>query len=123
MAIGNSKTEQCLNNKRIRRYWRSVSSSAGCNKYNLALVARNAEKLSELHRILTDTYETDVKFFASALSKTDTPRQLFEGILATSGSTINKIAFQLGFEQLRSFSKLIKSKTRLTPLAFRQSFY
>ncbi|MBS7564781.1 helix-turn-helix transcriptional regulator [Mucilaginibacter sp. Bleaf8] len=46
-----------------------------------------------------------------------------KGVLATTGLTINEIAFQLGFEQSQSFSKLFKSKTSLTPLAFRQSFH
>jgi len=45
-----------------------------------------------------------------------------KGMLATTGLTINEIAFGLGFEQSQSFSKLFKSKTTLTPLAFRQSF-
>jgi AraC family transcriptional activator of pobA len=45
-----------------------------------------------------------------------------KGMLTTTGLTINEIAFGLGFEQSQSFSKLFKSKTSLTPLAFRQSF-
>jgi AraC family transcriptional activator of pobA len=43
-------------------------------------------------------------------------------MLATTGLTINEIAFQLGFEQSQSFSKLFKNKTSFTPLAFKQSF-
>ena len=42
--------------------------------------------------------------------------------LSTTGLTINAIAFRLGFEHSQSFSKLFKTKTKLSPLEFRQSF-
>ncbi|GAB3688277.1 AraC family transcriptional regulator [Spirosoma flavus] len=42
--------------------------------------------------------------------------------LSTTDLTVGEIAFALGFEHQQSFSKLFKAKTRLTPLAFRQSF-
>jgi AraC family transcriptional activator of pobA len=42
--------------------------------------------------------------------------------LSTTGLSVSEIAYELGFEHSQSFSKLFKSKTSLTPLAFRQSF-
>jgi len=42
--------------------------------------------------------------------------------LSTTHLTISEIAFELGFEHPQSFSKLFKTKTKLSPLAFRQSF-
>jgi AraC family transcriptional activator of pobA len=42
--------------------------------------------------------------------------------LSTTDLSVSEIAFQLGFEHAQSFSKLFKSKTRLSPLEFRQSF-
>lgn len=42
--------------------------------------------------------------------------------LSTTDLTISEIAYELGFEHLQSFSKLFKSKTRLSPMQFRQSF-
>ncbi|MFN8347189.1 MAG: helix-turn-helix domain-containing protein [Spirosomataceae bacterium] len=36
--------------------------------------------------------------------------------------SISEIAYGLGFEHLQSFSKLFKTKTKLSPLEFRQSF-
>jgi AraC family transcriptional regulator, transcriptional activator of pobA len=42
--------------------------------------------------------------------------------LSTTGLSISEIAYQLGFEHPQSFSKLFKTKTDLSPLAFRQSF-
>lgn len=42
--------------------------------------------------------------------------------LSTTALSIGEIAYQLGFEHLQSFSKLFKTKTKLSPLEFRQSF-
>jgi AraC-like DNA-binding protein len=42
--------------------------------------------------------------------------------LSISQLSINEIAYELGFEYSQSFSKLFKSKTGLTPSAFRRSF-
>jgi len=42
--------------------------------------------------------------------------------LSTTELTISEIAYQLGFEHLQSFSKLFKTKTKVSPLEFRQSF-
>lgn len=42
--------------------------------------------------------------------------------LSTTDLSISEIAYDLGFEHLQSFSKLFKSKTNLSPLAFRKSF-
>ena len=42
--------------------------------------------------------------------------------LSTTDLTVAEIAYALGFEHAQSFSKLFKSKTALSPVAFRQSF-
>jgi len=42
--------------------------------------------------------------------------------LSTTELTVSEIAFELGFEHSQSFSKLFKSKTSVSPLAFRNSF-
>lgn len=42
--------------------------------------------------------------------------------LSTTNLSISEIAYQLGFEHSQSFSKLFKTKTQQSPLAFRQSF-
>ena len=42
--------------------------------------------------------------------------------LSTSDLSVSQIAYELGFEHLQSFSKLFKTKTKLSPLEFRQSF-
>jgi AraC family transcriptional activator of pobA len=42
--------------------------------------------------------------------------------LSITDLSVSEIAYQLGFEHLQSFSKLFKTKTKLSPLEFRQSF-
>lgn len=42
--------------------------------------------------------------------------------LSTTDLSVSEIAYELGFEQPQSFSKLFKQKTNLTPIKFRQSF-
>jgi AraC-like DNA-binding protein len=42
--------------------------------------------------------------------------------LATTTLTVSEIAYELGFEHLPSFSKLFKTKTKLSPVEFRTSF-
>ncbi|MET0392136.1 MAG: helix-turn-helix transcriptional regulator [Chitinophagaceae bacterium] len=43
-------------------------------------------------------------------------------ILSTTGLSVSEIAYELGFEHPQSFSKLFKSKVKVTPLEYRQSF-
>ena len=42
--------------------------------------------------------------------------------LSTTDLSVSEVAYGLGFEHLQSFSKLFKTKTRQSPLAFRTSF-
>ena len=42
--------------------------------------------------------------------------------LSTTTLSVSEIAYELGFEHLQSFSKLFKTKTKLSPLEFRHSF-
>jgi len=42
--------------------------------------------------------------------------------LTTTSLSVSEIAYQLGFEYPQSFSKLFKSKTRVSPLEFRHTF-
>jgi AraC-like DNA-binding protein len=43
-------------------------------------------------------------------------------LLSTTKLTVSEVAYQLGFEYPQSFSKLFKTKAKLSPLEFRQSF-
>lgn len=42
--------------------------------------------------------------------------------LSTTNLTVSEIAYELGFEHMQSFSKLFKTKAKISPLKFRQSF-
>jgi AraC-like DNA-binding protein len=42
--------------------------------------------------------------------------------LSSTGQSVGEIAYELGFEHPQSFNKLFKSKTSLSPLAFRARF-
>lgn len=42
--------------------------------------------------------------------------------LSTTDLSVGEIAYELGFEHSQSFSKMFKTKTNLSPLAFRASF-
>jgi len=42
--------------------------------------------------------------------------------LSTTALSVSEIAYELGFEHPQSFSKLFKSKTKLSPVEFRSSF-
>ncbi len=42
--------------------------------------------------------------------------------LATTGWSVSEVAYALGFEHPQSFSRFFKTKTALSPLAFRRSF-
>ena len=43
-------------------------------------------------------------------------------LLSTTDATVSEVAYQLGFEHPQSFSKLFKSKSGVSPLAFKVSF-
>jgi AraC family transcriptional regulator, transcriptional activator of pobA len=42
--------------------------------------------------------------------------------LSTTALSVSEIAYELGFEHPQSFSKLFKTKTKVSPLEFRASF-
>lgn len=42
--------------------------------------------------------------------------------ISTTNLTISEVAYQLGFEHLSSFTKFFKTKTKLSPVEYRQSF-
>lgn len=112
----------------------------------------NHKILNRLEDILTEYFNNDsltnkglptVKFIAESLNispdylsgvlKTITGKNTQQHIhdklidkakekLSTSNLSVSEIAYELGFEHAPSFSKLFKSKTKISPLEFRQSF-
>jgi AraC family transcriptional regulator, transcriptional activator of pobA len=64
-----------------------------------------------------------VKFLTGLNAQQHIHNQLIEKakeILLTTHLSINEIAFKLGFEYPQYFNRLFKSKTGLTPAAFRK---
>ena len=43
-------------------------------------------------------------------------------LLSTTNLTVSEVAYQLGFEHPQSFSKFFRTKAKLSPLEFKQSF-
>jgi AraC-like DNA-binding protein len=43
--------------------------------------------------------------------------------LSTTNLSVSEVSYTLGFEHSQSFSKFFKTKTNLSPLAFRRSFH
>ncbi|QHW00233.1 helix-turn-helix domain-containing protein [Spirosoma endbachense] len=70
--------------------------------------------LSNLLRVLTGQ-NTQQHIHAKLIAKAKEK-------LSTTNLTVSEIAYELGFEHLQSFSKLFKTKTKLSPLEFRTSF-
>ena len=111
----------------------------------------NHHLLNRLEALLTTYFETDLPqkglptvgyladqlnlspTYLSSLLKTLTGQNTQQHIhnklidkakeqLSTTNLAVSEIAYTLGFEHAQSFSKLFKTKTNLSPVAFRQSF-
>lgn len=112
----------------------------------------NHKLLNRLEDILTDYFNSDalsqkglptVQFVADSLNVSpnylsvlltvltgqSTQQHIHDKLIAkakeklsTTDLSVGEIAYVLGFEHSQSFSKFFKSKTNLSPLAFRQSF-
>ncbi len=80
----------------------------------LWLVNRTTRYLSNLLRVLTGQ-NTQQHIHDKLIEKAKEK-------LSATNLTVSEIAYELGFEHLQSFSKLFKTKTKFSPLAFRQSF-
>lgn len=112
----------------------------------------NSELVTRLEQLLNDYFDTDeplqngiptVEYLAQQLNLS--PRYLSDMLRSLTGQnaqqhihttliekakeylantqlSVGEIAYQLGFKQPQSFNKLFKKKTRVTPIAFKDSF-
>jgi AraC-like DNA-binding protein len=81
---------------------------------------------------VADALHLSPKYLSSllkALTGQNTQQHIHEKLIAkakeklsTTQLTVGEIAYELGFEHIQSFSKLFKSKTRMSPMEFRASF-
>ena len=112
-------------------------------KENHALLSRLEEVLDEYFQsenreglpsvqFIADTLHVSPNYLSNSLKSLtgqSTQNHIHEKLIAiakerlsTTELSISEIAYELGFEHPQSFSKLFKSKTSLSPLAFRESF-
>jgi AraC-like DNA-binding protein len=112
----------------------------------------NHQILERLEKILTDYFDTDdlgsnglptvqciadkinvsPKYLSSllkVLTGQSTQQHIHDKLiekakekLSTTNLSVSEIAYELGFEHSQSFSKLFKTKTKLSPLKFREAF-
>ena len=83
-------------------------------------------------QFIADSLHISVKYLGSLLKQLTgltTQQHIHEKLiekakekLSTTDLTVSEIAYELGFEHSQSFSKLFKTKTKQSPLEFRQSF-
>ncbi len=100
--------DDCFNNEK------SLSKGIPTVQYLAAQLNISASYLSDMLRSLTGQnaqQHIHHKLIEKAKEK-----------LSTTSLTVSEVAYELGFEHPQSFSKLFKTKTNLSPLAFRQSF-
>jgi AraC family transcriptional activator of pobA len=89
--------------------------------HGLPTVQHLAEQLNYTPNYLSDM----LRLLTGLNAQQHIHQQLIERskeLLSTTNLTISEVAFQLGFEHPQSFSRLFKTKTRLSPLQFRSSF-
>lgn len=117
-------TRKITNHKILDRFEEMV------NEYlsNEALLSKGLPSV----QYFSDALNISSKYLSSLLKQLtgQTTRQIIHNKLidkakeklSTTELSVSEIAYELGFEHPQSFNKLFKSKTRQSPLDFRQSF-
>lgn len=84
-----------------------------------------AQYISQNLNLTTDYLSTMLKSLTGQTTQQHIHNKLIEKAkvkLSTTNLSVSEIAYELGFEHSQSFNKLFKSKTKQTPLEFRNSF-
>ena len=102
--------------KILNDYFRDSSLDKG-----LPTVTFLASKLNLSPKYLSDCLKQFTGFTAQQLIHEKLIEKAKEK-LTTTNLSVSEIAYELGFEYSQSFSKLFKTKTKYSPLEFRQSF-
>lgn len=96
------------------------------NSKNLAVKGLPTVQYISEHLNVSPTY---LRSLLKTLTGLNTQQHIHEKLiekakekLSATDLTVSEIAYELGFEHMQSFSKLFKTKTKVSPLAFRQSF-
>jgi len=106
---------------RLEQILSDYFNSEDLGKHGSPSVVYIAEKLNISPNYLSDLLK--------ALTGQSTRQHIHEKLiekakerLSTTNLSVGEIAYELGFEYPQSFSKLFKTKTKLSPVEFRQSF-
>lgn len=106
---------------RLEQVLSEYFNSDDLGKHGLPTVAYIAEKLSISPNYLSGL----LKVLTGQSTQQHIHERLIEKAkekLSTTDLSVSEIAYELGFEYPQSFTKLFKSKTSLSPVAFRQAF-
>ncbi|WP_316832832.1 helix-turn-helix transcriptional regulator [Pedobacter aquatilis] len=107
---------------KLEDYWTNYFNNKTALIQGLPTVHQLAEEISVSPRYLSDM----LRSLTGQNAQQHIHEKLIEKakeILSISNLSVAEIAYQLGFEHPQSFNKLFKSKTNLTPVQFKQSFY
>ncbi|NLR61772.1 helix-turn-helix transcriptional regulator [Chitinophaga polysaccharea] len=117
-------TRKINNHKVLDRLEQVLSeyfNSEDITKYGLPTVTYIAEKINISPNYLSGLLKV--------LTGQSTQQHIHEELikrakekLSTTALSVSEIAYELGFEHPQSFSKLFKTKTKLSPVEFRQAF-
>jgi AraC family transcriptional activator of pobA len=106
---------------RLEQVLSEYFTSDDLGKHGLPTVADVAEKLNISPNYLSGL----LKVFTGQSTQQHIHQKLVEKAkerLSTTALSVSEIAYELGFEHPQSFSKLFKTKTKLSPGEFRQAF-
>jgi AraC family transcriptional regulator, transcriptional activator of pobA len=114
-------TRKSNNNDLIQQIEHVLNEYFETSTEGIPTVQTLAEKLN-----ISSSYLSDMlRFHTGQSAQQHIHNKLIEKAkekLSTTNLSVSEVAYELGFEHSQSFSKLFKTKTNLSPLAFRKSF-
>ncbi len=117
-------TRKAVNNDLLQKLEEILDESFN-NEQSLSRGIPKVQYLSE-HLNISPSYLSDMlRSLTGQNAQQHIHNKLIEKakeLLSTSNLTVAEIAYRLGFEYPQSFSKLFKTKAKVSPLEFRQSF-
>lgn len=117
-------TRQAANNDLLQRFEHILNTcfnNEGPVDHGLPTVQYLAERLNYTPNYLSDM----LRSLTGLNAQQHIHERLIERskeLLSTTNLSISEVAFQLGFEHPQSFSRLFKTKTKVSPVQFRSSF-
>ncbi|WP_310589563.1 AraC family transcriptional regulator [Dyadobacter sp. CY356] len=117
-------TRKAVNNDLIQKFEEILSEYFNNEKSMMSGIPTVQNLSEQLH--ISPSYLSDMlRSFTGQNAQQHIHNKLIETAkekLSSSSLSVSEIAYQLGFEFPQSFSRLFKTKTKLSPLEFRQTF-